>query len=104
MFIRRSTYEQLLARTESYREAELRARRTLTRLLASRRYTTHERLDRVLRACARYRQDAAVLQRRVRHLEAQLDDAMGLNQSGIVDGARWQERRHDKLRRPGVGV
>lgn len=98
MFIRRSIYEQLLDRVETYRQAELRARRALAKLLGSSRYTTHERLDRILRACARYRQEAAVLQRRIRHLEARLDDAMGLNQAGVAEGARWQERRHDKPR------
>ena len=98
MFIRRSAYEQLLARAETYRQAELRSRRALTKLLGSSRYTTHERLDRVLRACATYRQETAVLKRQVRHLEDRLDDAVGMNQAGITEGARWQERRHDKPR------
>ncbi|MER7814051.1 hypothetical protein [Streptomyces sp. NPDC096153] len=116
MFIRRSTYRALQQRTETYRQAELNIRRTLSTLVSAsaraaaqfvaaddRTNATERRLDRALRACARYRFELAdtarylrALERRTRLLEQQLDDALGLNSPEVAAGFLWQERRQDK--------
>jgi hypothetical protein len=38
----------------------------------------------------------AGLERRIEHLEQQLDDALGLNDPAVRAGAAWQSRRMDK--------
>ncbi|MGW0552327.1 hypothetical protein [Streptomyces altiplanensis] len=59
---------------------------------------TLRRLRRAVRACARYRHELAAQARRIRSLEGQLDDLLGLNNPTILDGAHWQDRRTDKPR------
>lgn len=54
------------------------------------------RLARLVRACARYRAELAAETRQVGHLQARLDDALGLNTAGIKLGRGWQDRREDK--------
>ncbi|TFE42476.1 hypothetical protein E3E14_25160 [Streptomyces sp. ICN441] len=113
MFIRRSTYQALCRRAETYRQAELNARRALAALVGTsaraaeqfvaaddRTNATEHRLDRALRACARYRSELADTARRTRRLEQQLDDALGLNTPGVTAGSLWQERRADKRTGP----
>lgn len=58
------------------------------------RYST--RLDRALRACARYRSELADAQRLIRDQQRQLDDLLGLNEVGVEMGLTWQSRRADK--------
>lgn len=109
MFIRRSTYRTLIARAETYRQAELNARRTVTTLVGNsaraaeefidaddRTNAVERRLDRELKACARYRAALPKSEKQARDLQARLDDLLGLNAPGIVAGALWQERRTDK--------
>lgn len=109
MFIRRSTYRTLLARTETFRKAELNARRTVQTLVGNsaraaeqfvdaddRTNAVEHRLDRALKACARYRAALRKSEKQARDLQARLDDLLGLNTPGVLDGARWQERRTDK--------
>jgi hypothetical protein len=55
-----------------------------------------DRLDRALRACARYRADNARLTRQVATLQGRLDNAVGLDAPSLDLGAKWQERRTDK--------
>ena len=55
-----------------------------------------DRVDRLTRACARYRADLACSEREAARLQARLDDACGLNRPAIRDGAHWQHRRTDK--------
>lgn len=57
-----------------------------------------ERLDRALRACARYRADNVRLTRQVATLQARLDSAVGLDAPNLDMGAHWQTRRPDKPR------
>lgn len=54
------------------------------------------RLDRALRGCARYRNALRRSEKQTRGLQARLDQALGLNAPGVLNGAQWQERRHDK--------
>ncbi|TMU98063.1 hypothetical protein [Streptomyces sp. DASNCL29] len=58
------------------------------------------RLDRALRACARYRADADGQARLNRNQQQLLDTFYGLDTPAIAEGAQWQQRRHDRL--PGV--
>ena len=55
-----------------------------------------KRLDRALKACARYLDAYHAEKRRTAHLQRRLDDATGLNSAAVIAGARWQERRDDK--------
>lgn len=55
-----------------------------------------DRIDRVLRACARYRAAHAAERRRADRLQHRLDDALGLNHPAITDGRNWQHTRQDK--------
>ncbi|MEI5100359.1 hypothetical protein RB200_19750 [Streptomyces sp. PmtG] len=54
------------------------------------------RIARLARACGRYRDERDRARRDVARLQARLDDAVGLNQPAIADGALWQHRRLDK--------
>jgi predicted RNase H-like nuclease (RuvC/YqgF family) len=38
----------------------------------------------------------ASLRRRIKNLQKQYDDAMGLNTSQVLEGAHWQETREDR--------
>lgn len=81
-------------------------RRNLLGLLAHHRDTgpygqltvIRTRLDRALRACARYRDAESKLARQNALLQNSYDHAVGLDSPAIEDGARWQERRPDKAR------
>jgi hypothetical protein len=105
MFIRRSTYQRLVARAEAYGQAYVDARRAEHRKAGP----AVERRLRLVRACARYRaelnkqqasHEAALArqQRRADQLQARLDEALGLNSDQVMAGARWQQRRPDKPR------
>lgn len=107
MFIRRSTYQRLVARAEAYSQAYVDARRAEHRKAAP----TAARLKRMAEACARYQAElatqradhAAALarkQRRIDHLQGQLDDLLGLNSDAVRSGERWQQRRPDKPHTP----
>ena len=52
--------------------------------------TTAARLERELSTPATGPEDTAGLQRRIKHLEKQLDDAVGLPAGRIEDSSRWQ--------------
>jgi chromosome segregation ATPase len=52
--------------------------------------TAAARLERELSAPAMGPEDTAGLQRRIKHLEKQLDDAVGLPAGRIEDSGRWQ--------------
>lgn len=54
------------------------------------------RLDRAVRACARYRAAIAAQERLIRDQQRQLDDVYGLNSERVNAGAHWQQRREDK--------
>ncbi|MEU8473712.1 hypothetical protein [Streptomyces hygroscopicus] len=58
------------------------------------------RLDRALRACARYRADTDGQARLIRNQQQLLDTFYGLDTPAIAEGQQWQQRRHDRL--PGV--
>ncbi|MCX4540464.1 hypothetical protein [Streptomyces sp. NBC_01565] len=67
--------------------------------LGRRRYEDQQaRLHRALRACARYRRDEAALARHAVALQQRLDHAVGLDSPALDAGARWQERRLDKVK------
>lgn len=53
------------------------------------------RLDRALRACARYRAELVRTGRDMSRLQARLDDACGLNSAAVQAGQDWQGRRVD---------
>jgi hypothetical protein len=103
MFIRRSTYQRLVARAEAYSQAYVDARRAEHRKAAP----AVTRRDRLTRACARYRAELAEQraahqralarsERRADRLQEQLDDVLGLNSDAVRAGDRWQQRRPDK--------
>ncbi|MCP9205548.1 hypothetical protein [Streptomyces cucumeris] len=56
------------------------------------------RLDRALRACARYRADADGQARLIRSQQELLDRLYGLDTPAVAEGERWQERRHDRMK------
>ncbi|MGW5852137.1 hypothetical protein ACWFQ8_30030 [Streptomyces sp. NPDC055254] len=108
MFIRRSTYQRLVARAEAYAQAYVAARRAEHRKAVP----AAERRERLARACRRYRAELAEQraghqtalarkQRQIDRLQGQLDDVFGLNSDQVQAGERWQERRPDK---PYTGV
>lgn len=70
--------------------------RTAARLYAAENLA--QRLDRALRACARYRQTETKLARRIAELQARHDHAVGLDSPALDAGALWQDRRHDKIK------
>ncbi|MFD9369617.1 hypothetical protein ACFWA6_18260 [Streptomyces sp. NPDC060020] len=107
MFIRRSTYNRLVARAEAYAEAYVAARRAEHRKTAPHA----ARRDRLAKACRRYRAELAEqraahhkalarLERRANLLQEQLDEVLGMNSEQVMAGARWQQRRSDKPRTP----
>lgn len=55
------------------------------------------RLDRALRACARYRSDADGQTRLIRSQQDLLDRLYGLNDPDVIAGEHWQHRRIDKI-------
>ncbi|MEU0808744.1 hypothetical protein [Streptomyces sp. NPDC005970] len=55
------------------------------------------RLDRALRACARYRTEADGQARLIRSQQDLLDRLYGLNDPDVIAGEHWQHRRIDKL-------
>lgn len=103
MFIRRSTYRKLTARAEAYSQTYVEARRAANRKAAP----GVARLERLVRACARYRAELAEQRashlaalarrdRRIEQLQGQLDDVLGMNSDQVMAGAHWQQRRSDK--------
>lgn len=56
----------------------------------------HNRLERLIRACARYRTENGRLTRQVVTLQTRLDNAVGLDAPSLDLGSKWQERRADK--------
>lgn len=55
-----------------------------------------DRIERLLRACIRYRAQLATEARDLRHLQGRLDHLLGLDSPAITAGADWQKRRQDK--------
>ncbi|MFF7880949.1 hypothetical protein ACH40F_08280 [Streptomyces sp. NPDC020794] len=55
-----------------------------------------ERLDRALKAAARYLAAYHAEKHRADHLQTRLDYALGLNSAAVEDGKNWQDRRVDK--------
>ena len=122
MFIRRSTYDAMAARIERLAAERDEARAEITACRSTtvntcQRYTDAEdalvrarlarlseaaafrrRVVRLIRACARYRQELAKRDRRIARLQGRLDDATGLLSPALDEGARWQQRREDKTR------
>lgn len=99
MFIRRSTYNRLVARADSYaqdartsRRQEQNAHNEVARLaaLANVRQTDHDTTVASLTA------DLAAAERRADRLQAAYDNAVGLDDPAPDAGAQWQERRTDK--------
>ncbi|GAA3374658.1 hypothetical protein [Streptomyces racemochromogenes] len=91
--IRRTRLARLAARAEAYAHAYQHAQSIDTRR------------RRLLVACATYRAESANLRslhreqaRRIRHLEAQLDHALGTDSPAVDAGSNWQQRRTDKPR------
>jgi hypothetical protein len=54
------------------------------------------RLDRALKACARYLAAFHTETRRANRLQARLDGLPGLNDPAVLAGVDWQKRRQDK--------
>lgn len=81
---------QLAARAG--RDAAPTARALLGQVQASRRIA--RRLMRALRACARYRAEAAVLRRQLATVA--YDNAVELDRPALDLGAGWQQRREDR--------
>lgn len=104
MFIRRSTYKGLLAHIEQLVDQRDAAEQDARTYLAASKQTAAKYTDSDDRVVALQRELADTrarlerVSRRADRLQAQYDDAVGLNSSAISDGARWQERRHDKPR------
>lgn len=85
--------------TTQHREEVLRLERELAEARAERdgnAPVTRRRLNRALRACARYRLKLATRAHIINHLQQQLDDALGLNTPEILAGTNWQKHRADK--------
>jgi chromosome segregation ATPase len=61
--------------------------------------TLEQRVDRLRRVGARLLAAYTGEKKRADRLQAELDDALGLNQPDIVDGRDWQSRRQDKPQR-----
>ncbi|MEV5770128.1 hypothetical protein AB0L49_02490 [Streptomyces antimycoticus] len=55
------------------------------------------RLDRALRACARYRAEVDGQARLIRNQQQLLDTFYGLDTPAVAEGEHWQQRRHDKI-------
>lgn len=53
------------------------------------------RLERAVRACARYRTAGRREERRADRLQQRLDDACGLNRAEVAEGRNWQQTRQD---------
>lgn len=53
------------------------------------------RLDRALRACARYRAENARLRSHLAQLQRGYDAAVGLDEPALDEGVHWQQRRSD---------
>ncbi|MGW4040435.1 hypothetical protein ACWEIM_29865 [Streptomyces sp. NPDC004778] len=101
MFIRRSTYRRLVGRADAYaqdarnaRRGEQNARNEVTRqvALAEVRQADHDRTVADMAA------DLAAAERRADRLQAQYDNAVGLDDPTLDLGAHWQTRRTDKSR------
>ncbi len=56
-----------------------------------------DRIDRLVRACARYRADRVSAERDAARLQGRLDDALGLTSPAVEAGADWQKRRQDAI-------
>ena len=108
MFISRYRYNQLIARADAQAEAARDARKLADTFRGNcariaQRYAADvqvrpgaARLTRALRACARYRQENALLAGRLAALQNSYDHAVGLDDPDIETGMKWQERRNDK--------
>ncbi|WAL93935.1 hypothetical protein [Streptomyces sp. Je 1-369] len=57
-----------------------------------------DRIDRLIRACVRYRADLARGSRDLTRLQTRLDDVLGLTAPAVEAGANWQKRRSDTFR------
>lgn len=93
MLIRRRTYQRLVARAEAYSEAYVAARRAEHRKAVP----AAARRERLIKVIARYRRELDRKDRRINHLQEQLDEVLGLNSDAVRQGEKWQERRHDKI-------
>ncbi|MFJ6319675.1 hypothetical protein ACIQJW_26695 [Streptomyces californicus] len=101
MFIRRSTYLRLVARADTYAQDARNARRNeqnadnqVARMaaLAEVRQADHDQTVAAMAA------DLAAAERQVARLQAQYDNAVGLDAPALDHGATWQSRREDKPR------
>jgi hypothetical protein len=99
MFIRRSTYNRLVARADAYgqdartaRRAEQNAHNEVARqvALAEVRQADHDRTVAGMAA------DLAAAERRADRLQKAYDNAVGLDAPALDLGAQWQQRRTDK--------
>ncbi|MEU2143584.1 hypothetical protein ABZ741_04635 [Streptomyces globisporus] len=122
MFVSRRKYDALAADYERIREQRDEAQRTvramqtatrtaagqftaaddtlnrvrLARLADAIRYTG--RITRLVRIVARLRTEVAAAERRAARVQAQYDNAVGLDDPTLDLGAHWQTRRSDKPR------
>lgn len=97
-FIRRSTLNTLRARVESYAQAVRDARRDEQTALGNcRRFAEQVAVpDETLTQLREARRQLEARDRRIRQLQEQLDDALGMNDQRVKDGACWQSNRTDK--------
>ncbi|APY88216.1 hypothetical protein DCW30_05640 [Streptomyces alfalfae] len=54
-----------------------------------------DRIERLLKACVRYRAELATAARDIARLQDRLDDCLGLTAPEVEAGAGWQKRRQD---------
>jgi len=105
VIIRRRTYDNLRARISAYQaqvndyHQRIDADRVRQSTAIVRGVRLSARLDRMVRATARYRAALAAETRRADRLQARLDNALGLDHPAIDAGAQWQDRRTDKVKK-----
>lgn len=109
MFISRSRYNELLARTDTSAQAKRDAETTTHAALASTKkigelyVASEDRIRELEQQLARakattYTDELAAKDRLIARLQAAYDNAVGLDAPVLDAGARWQERREDKPR------
>ncbi|MFE6931797.1 hypothetical protein ACFVDT_07170 [Streptomyces sp. NPDC057699] len=97
-FIRRSTLNALRARVETYAQAARDERRTAAAALANSRALAAKYVEpgEALTALAEARRQIDAKERRIRLLQDQLDELLGMNDPRVRAGANWQAHREDK--------
>lgn len=102
ILLRRSTYNQLIARADMYAENARDARRVERAALdnaakiAEKFVDADDHANTVEKQLDEAKAVIADRDRRIEQLQARLDDALGLNKAAVAEGAPWQERRSDK--------